>query len=201
MSQGFENPELLCLIALRDAREWFQNEILAGARAHDTAKVKPELDAEDLDLLRGNEAFQIAEFYYLLQQYRLAAPERIRPFLLRHNADMQALVKNKEKRDALGLSVSRLEDGIFSDTQIEKVVQQISDGRLRLDQADLGRLLCSLMSVENTRKSVVALAKGGWLNRIKIGHVLIVSVGRIEACFEQHLRRIVEGLRPAIKDN
>lgn len=201
MGQGTESIELLCLVALREAREWFQTEIVQKARAYDGSKAKAELTEEDFDLLRGNEAFQIAEFYYLLQQFNLADPQRIRQFLYRHNDDMSAMIADKEKRIAMGLSASRLEEGIFSETQIEKVVQQISEGKLRLDQSDLGRLLCSLLSVEITRKSVVALARGGWLTRVKIGHVLIVSSGVLEACFETHLNRIVSSLKSAIQEN
>ncbi len=199
MKQGTESIELLCLIALKDAREWFLNEILQNARTHDASKNKPELDEDDLDRLRGGEVYQIAEFYYLLQQYRLADQKRIRQFLLRHNDDMRALIADKQKRDALGLTTSRLEEGIFSETQIEKVVQQISDGKLRFDQKDVGRLLCSLFSIENTRKALVALDRGGWLTIVKTGHNLIMSSGRMEACFEQHLNKIVSSLRSAIQ--
>jgi hypothetical protein len=114
--------------------------------------------------------------------------------LERHNEDMEEYASNKEKRDLLGLSKARVEEALFSDTQIEKVVQNISDGKLRLDQTDLGRLLGTLRSPETTRKAVVALSKAGLLNRINIGQVIVVSTGALEKYFEAHLQRIVRML-------
>jgi hypothetical protein len=88
--------------------------------------------------------------------------------------------------------------GLFSEQGIEKVVQQISDGHLRLDQSDLGRLLVTLISPETTRKAVVALAKGGLLTRVRIGQVLVVSNGVLESYFEKHLSAIVSDLKVAL---
>jgi hypothetical protein len=48
-------------------------------------------------------------------------------------------------------------EAIFTEPQIEKVAQHCVDGRLRLDQTDLGKLLAPIVSAETTRKAVVAL--------------------------------------------
>ena len=195
--QDPECLELKCLIALRDSRAAFFTEIMnhAGAEA---AKTASQLTKEEADLLRSNEAFQVAEFFYLVRQFGLSDRRKIRLYLLRHNQDLEELIANKEKRELLGLSKSRLEDGLFSEQGIEKVVQQIADGKLRLDQSDLGRLLITLISPETTRKVVVALAKGGLLTRVRIGQVLVVSNGILESYFEKHLSAIVSGLRDAL---
>jgi hypothetical protein len=195
-----ENPEsieLKCLIAFRDARATFFTEIINRART-DAAKTSSQLTKEEADLLRSNEALQIAEFFYLVKTFGLSDRRKIRLYLLRHNQDLKELIADKEKRDLLGLSRSRLEDGIFSEQGIEKVVQQIADGQLRLDQSDLGRLLITLISPETTRKAVVALAKGGLLTRVRIGQVLVVSNGVLESYFEKHLSAIVNDLKVAL---
>lgn len=164
-----------------------------------SSEPKLELNTEDIDLLRSNEVFQIAEFYYLAQKYGLADRGKIRPYLLQHNEDMRELIANKAKRDALGLPKSRLEnEALFSDTQIQKVVQLVADGKLYLDQSDLGRLLCTLISAETTRKAVVVLGKAGFFDRIKIGSVLIVSNGKLETYFEKHLHSIVIALQQGV---
>jgi hypothetical protein len=83
--------------------------------------------------------------------------------------------------------------------QIEKVVYEISEGKLRLDQSDLGSLLSPCMSPETTRKAVIALGKGGLLRRIKIaGRVIIVSAGILEGYFEKHLRAVVTSVQGAL---
>lgn len=197
---SFEDANFTCLCALRDARAGFFDSLVNAANAYvDKEKVAP-LTAQDIDLLRSDEAFQVAEFYYLVRKFELGDPRRVRPFLLRHNDDIVHLIENRERRQAQGLTESRLKDCLFSDIQIEKVVQQISDQRLRLDQADLGRLLGSLVSAETTRKAVVALAKGGLLHRHKIGQVLIVSPGILETLFDDHLRSIVDALHISFRE-
>lgn len=190
-----ETLELHCLIALRDARAGFYNDIVAHALAHGGAP----LNADDVAALRGEEAFQIAEFYYLVERFSLGNPANARAFLGRHNEDLRELLADKEKRAAQGLSSARLQDCLFSDMQIEKVAHEISDGKLRLDQSDLGNLLSPCMSPETTRKAVIVLAKGGLLKRIKIGRVLIVSDGTLEKHFEKHLHSIVTSVRAAIE--
>jgi hypothetical protein len=167
------------------------------ARA-EVAKTSSQFTKEESDLLRSNEVFQVAEFFYLVQKFGLSDRRKIRLYLLRHNQDLKELIADKEKRELLGLSRSRLEDGLFSEQGIEKVVQQISDGHLRLDQSDLGRLLVTLISPETTRKAVVALAKGGLLTRVRIGQVLVVSNGVLESYFEKHLSAIVSDLKVAL---
>ena len=207
-----EPAEVTCLVALRDARASFQNEIVAHARKHfygdrwksevilpagarDAGPDRDRLTTEDIDSLRSNETHQIAEFYYLIWKFGLAERRKIRMYLQRHNDDMRAYIKDKEKRDLIGFPLARAKDAIFSETQIERVVQNVSENGLRLDQADLGRLLSTLMSPETTRKTLLSLAKGGLLNRINIGHVLVVSNGTLEGYYESHLRIIVDALK------
>jgi hypothetical protein len=62
----------------------------------------------------------------------------------------------------------------------------------------MSRLLTTLISPETTRKAVLALAKGGLLNRVRIGEVLIVSPGTLEAYFHKHLHTIVSALKDTL---
>jgi hypothetical protein len=177
----------------------FVSDLLAHAREHAT-KSMPAIafDKEELDLLVGNEAFAIAEFYYLASKHGLNDRRRMRDYLLRHNEYLEELIRDKDKRDELGKTVSRLKEGIFTDQAIAKVVQHISEGKIYLDQADLGRALTPMFSAETTRKAVIALAKGGLLDRFRIGQVLVASNGTLERYFEKHLSSIVRDIKQAV---
>jgi hypothetical protein len=213
--QDTECAELTCANALRDARAAFAHEIVLHARKHfyqdrwESEVIRPpgakgagpdknRLTTEDLAALRSDEAHKIAEFYFLIWKYKLDDRENIRFFLHRHNEAMRKYIAQKEKRDLIGFPEARARDAIFSEPQIERVVQNISYDGLRLDQADIGRLMSLLMSPETTRKTVVVLAKGGLLKRINTGHVLVISTGTLERSFENHLRIIVGALKPDI---
>jgi len=191
---GRDDLDLQCLIALRDARSQLIDDLVTHAHRH-VAETKVELTSEDLDILCTGGAFDVADFYYLVDRYGLNEKRNIRAFLLRHNADIDEYLSNKEKRTRLGISQQRLKESIFSETQIERIVQSVADGKLRLAQADLGCLLYSIMSAEKTRRAVVVLAKAGLLTRINIGMVLVVSNGTLEQYYERHLRSIVSHLR------
>jgi hypothetical protein len=191
-----EPIELRCLLALQEARATFFKDIVI----HGLSNSETALGSEDIAALRGEEIFHIAEFYYLAHRYSLGEPTRIRAFLQRHNEDLNELLADKEKRAAQRLTTSRLKDCRFSEIQMEKVVQHISDGKLRLDQSDLGNLLARRMSPETTRKAVIALGKGRLLRRINIGRVLLISEGILESYFEKHLRAVIVSVGGALHE-
>lgn len=189
-----DSLEMQCLASMTDAKDWFINEIVT------TVDPDTRLSSEEIDVLKGDATFRVAEFYYLVDCNDLVDRVRMRGFLQRHNEDIRSLLGDKAKRTSLGLSVSRLEEGIFNDEQIQKVVHYIADGRLWLEQADLGRLLSLLMSPETTRKAIVVLGKAGLLDRVRIGSVLTASNGTLERCFEAHLKMIVDTLKGLLKE-
>lgn len=188
-----ESRELTCLVALREARASFFHDVIAHARSH-AEKHGTSITQDDVDLLRSENAYQVAEFYFLIEELNLSNRTKTKSFLRRHNADMQALLEDRPKREMMGLLRQRVEEAIFSEIQIEKVSENIIDGKLRLDQSDLGRLLSTIMSPETCRKVVVSMAKGGLINRINIGQVLVISNGNIERCFRAHLTRMSNGI-------
>ncbi|MBR0731684.1 hypothetical protein ABIF64_001736 [Bradyrhizobium japonicum] len=191
------NAALQCLIALREARSQLIDDVVTHARNHAAAS-QTDLTQEDIDILCTGGAFEVAEFYYLVDRYNLNDKRNIRAFILHHNADVEECLTNKDKRMSLGLSVQRLKESLFSETQIERVVQSVAEGKLRLSQTDLACLLYQIMSAEKTRRAVLALAKAGLLIRINIGMVLIVSDGTLEKYFERHLRFIVTHLQGSL---
>jgi len=191
--QSRESQEARCLFALREARTSFINDLLSCAYEHLGSPKK--LSDVDRVLLRSEETFAIAEFYYMLEENKLPDPHKIRLFLQGHNEAMREYASNKDRRDLIGLSKSRAEEAIFTEPQIEKVVQHCVGGRLRLDQTDLGKLLASIVSAETTRKAIVALAKAGLINRINATNVLLISNGKLEHYFRKHLTAIVSAVK------
>lgn len=197
MSSGGDiNKELMCLVALRDARSSFFRDLIAHATQHlsETTGVESKLSKDDFDIIRSESTYQIAEFYYLADEFRLADRRRIRAFLNRHNSDMDELLQDKNKRETMKLISQRIEEAKFKDFQIERVVENIIDNKLRLDQTDIGRLLSPLMSPETCRKALISLSKGGLINRINVGQALIISNGNLEKYFKKHLSQIAEAL-------
>ena len=192
---GPQSIELKCLFSLQKARTTFFREIISHAKNYSNSGPpgsKKEITKEDVDVLRGNGTYHIAEFYYCVQEYNLGDRQNIIFFLKSHNEGMQEYISNKENCDLIGFSKSGAEEAIFSEVQIEKVVQNISGNTLRLDQSDVGRILLPMISPETTRKALVTLDKGGLITRIKIGQVLIVSTGTLEKYFREHLSSIVK---------
>lgn len=115
--------------ALRDARASFFDNLVNAARSYASENGLPSLSPDHVDVLRSEEVFQVAEFYYLVKKFDLGDPRRVRPFLLRHNDDINKLIADKERRHAQGLTESRLKEAFFSEVQIEAMVS--SGERLR----------------------------------------------------------------------
>jgi len=185
--------ELKCLAALQAAQATLSRQIVSHARTYLVSK-GAELSDDDVKVLRGDGAYQIAKFYYLAEEYDLANRRKIRLFLDSHNEEMREYASNKEKRDSIGFTKVSAEAAIFSEPQIERVVLSITKGKLRLDQADVGRILWHLISPETTRKALVTLAKGGLITRVNIGQMLVISNGKLEQYFKNHLTFIASTL-------
>lgn len=186
--------ELHCLNALREGRALFFHSIMSHARQN--ACQPPGKAADDIDLLLSENTYQVAAFYYMVEERHLSERSVIRGCLQRHNEDMTALLADRAKSRLMGLPPQRVRGAIFQPHQIEKVVQNVEviDGksRLRLDQSDLGRLLIEVMSAETCRKVIIGLSNAGLLSRINIGSVMIISTGVLESYFRRHLQHIVQ---------
>jgi hypothetical protein len=147
----------------------------AEARTYNRGQEPSETEPteQDIDLLRSDNTYQVAEFYYMIHECQLADRQKIRDLLIRHNNDMEALANNRAKCRLMGLSPQRLKEARFSPQQINRVVQNIVDGRLRFEQSDVGRLLSQVIAPETCRKVLVALGRAGLLERLDIGARLL----------------------------
>jgi len=194
------SPELSCLTALTNARAMFFQDIVKHYRAH-TAE-PPEVVAADVDLIMSDSSYQIAQFYFVVEERGLADQEKIKSYLDCHNKRMSNLAKpeNKGICDLIGVTQDRMKWAKFEDDQITKVLMDItlvrSKPRLRLDQSALSRLLSRVLAPETCRKSIVALGNGGLLNRFpRRGEVAVISTGLLEDYFRKHLTHIVQVLK------
>ena len=188
--------EFRCLDAMRAARAIFFDDIVAHARRHQAEAVRNGASPRNVAVatLRSENAYQIAEFYYLAEEFGLASPLTIGEFINNHNRDMQILLEDTERLALYGVRKERIAEAIFSQEEKAKVVENTVVGRLRLDQSDVGRCLATLISPETCRKTLVALGDGGLLERKKVGSVIVTSTGILEAYFRNHLRMIAESL-------
>ena len=152
--------------------------------------------------LRSEDIFQIAMFYYELDETDQANPSKMRPFLLRHNAYLAELSSDPKKCIAMGVRPDRIGKAILSERQIDKVLVLLGvterDGRVRhraaFDQTVLGSLFADIMSREQCRLSIVLLEDFGLLERHKLTSVEVVSTGELENCFRSYLQKLLVDL-------
>jgi hypothetical protein len=189
--------EFACLEAMRSARSMFLDDIVAHSQRYRADVTTTDTSAEDVRVasLRSDNIFHVAEFYFQCEHYRLNDPVRIAEFIDRHNDSMRELLKSGAALRQRGLLAHRVKNAIFSDEQKAKVIETALDkDRLRFDQSDIGRFLSPIISPETCRKTLVALADGGLLERRNIGQVLVISTGVFEKYYRAHLRRIVDAI-------
>ena len=89
-----------------------------------------------------------------------------------------------------GLSRDRIASGILSEAQIQNLVDEAEDGRLRFDQSSFSCLLVEVMAAESCRKIIILLESCGFLKRIGSNNIRIKSEGKLEALYREHLRTI-----------
>ena len=185
------SAELKTLSALRAARAEFFDNVTGHAATWRGENGLPPLEREDRKLIRTDGVAQIAEFFFVVREGRIAEPDRLRGFLARHNADMDALIASCERGyTETGLSRARIAKAVFTDRQIEYLVHECSGGEARFDQLSLGRIFTQSMAFESCRKLLVLLSETGFLRRQEYNQVLISSKGILEDFYAAHLRRI-----------
>lgn len=189
------NRELDCLEATRTAQEEFRRAITEHARESRRAEDK-ELSREDVEILRSDFTYKIAQFYYTALEAHLIEPARLRAFLKYRNEEMQKLIDSKSERDLLKLSSSIVQGALFTPTNINNVIHMNrgSPGPLVLNQKYLGSLLIEYMSRESCRKIIVGLGSLGLLNRNPTGETLIETENILEMFFKKHLEMMADYL-------
>ncbi|MGB7262704.1 MAG: hypothetical protein WBC68_11595 [Albidovulum sp.] len=184
---------LLCLVAMREARTKFFGMVEAHAVAYRIENSMPEIAPEQRRILRSDTVAQIAEFYYILQSAHISGDKALRGFLERHNQDMRDLLGSCVRgRARNGLAEERIKAALFSDKQINYVVHESQQGGPRFDQQSLARIFIQSMSRETCRTTLVFLSECGFFDRHEFNQVLIVSKGVLEQLYSEYLAVIVE---------
>ena len=174
--------------AVHEARAGFQEALVAGSLMQELHFVR---------LLRQEPVYRMAEFFYLVRAFRLDSEEKIRRYAELHNRHLAALGADAAKLHRLGLTRTRVAQGVFAPDSIPKLVENYRSGGGALDQSDLSRLLIEQMSTETCRKTAVVLTQAGYLERRRSPYksVLVRSTGAMEQLFAQslaHVRRALE---------
>jgi hypothetical protein len=191
--------ELQLLAAIRASQAAFCDQLIAAAREHRAANPvdgRTVLDAEEVRQLRSDGTAQLAEFFFSIEEMGLGEPVALRAYLNRHNDALQAKL-NELRRDGEaytpnGLSRDRIAGGLLEAAQIDHLIEEAEDGRLRFDQGNLACLLVDAMSAESCRKLVLVLANCGFLRRIGRNNVRIRSEGKLETLYRAHLSAILD---------
>src|SRR5579875_182491 len=150
---------MACLLAIRTGREWFDSQLVRHMAEHfppSGAKKKA------IATVRSDNAYHLAEFFYVARELDLLRHDRATQLIARHNADMKDLEGDPERAWNLDLSPQRVKDAMFSEEQQRKIFEgQVrgGDDRIELDQSDLSKLLSPLMSQETCRQILVAMSK------------------------------------------
>lgn len=198
MPSSGESRELRCLTAISECRLYFFDKVVSHAELHFEPS-NPTRHFDDLiPVLRGDNAYHLAEFFYLAEELELLDPENLKMLLERHNADMRKLKGDKRKMRLMGLNAQRVENAIFTTEQVKKISIDNgldSRGKVNLDQTDLSKLVANLMSAESCRQTVVAFSEAELLDRKGHGKVLVSSPGTLERYFREHLAKIDNALK------
>jgi hypothetical protein len=185
-----ESRELRCLTAITEGRLYFCEKLADHASRHlSSTNSRHHLD-EIIRILRGDNTYNVAKFFYLMEELSLAIPDNLRMLIHRHNDDMNKLLGDTTRTRMMGLSPQRVEEAIFSADQEDKIFidnDLTADGKVQLDQSDLSKLLSPLMSPESCRQTMLTLAESGLLNRRGRGRLFISSSGVLERYFREHL--------------
>ena len=194
------SPELVCLMALRQARADFFDAVGEAAEEWRRAQREPELSRDERRLMRSDGVAQIAEFFFVLRDAGLTSPAAIADFLRRHNADMQALLDSCSRGyTRFGLSAARIREAMFQPHQIDLIVHESSGERATFDQRSIGKILTQVMSFESCRTLLVLMASAGLLQRRDFRSVVLISShGTIEDIYRRHLRSMVEAMTGAL---
>jgi hypothetical protein len=198
MPSDGESRELRCLTAITEGRLYFCEKLVHHGALHFNPSDPHRQINDIIPILRGDNAYHIAEFFYLLEELDLYDPAKLTMLIDRQNSDMKNLYSDRSRMSVIGLNPQRVKDAIFSDDQQKKIFLDNGldeHGKVQLDQSDLGKFMAIFMSAESCRQAVLALSDCGFLNRRGHGTVLVSSAGTLEYYFREHLAKIDAHIR------
>jgi len=188
---GADGPlaaDLELIDELRRARQEFQQKICSASE---------DQNEDLLELLRSESMYEFSEFFYLLKARRIQTADDIKMLAEAHNDYLAELTGDDLKMRRIGLKRDRLLLAIFTSDTLPRLVQNWRDQPGAIDQSNLGRLLVTIMSVETTRKLVVAASRAGFLHRDKTpyGTFVVRSTGKMEDVYGSVVRELRLSLR------
>ena len=170
-------------------------EVLHEARAKFELNMVTEAAIEDKHFARQmlqQPIYQMVEFFYLTHAFQLDSAVKIRRYAELHNIHLEALQTDHTRISRMGLTLTRVRQGIFPKDCILKLVENYSLRKAALDQSDLSRFLIETMSRETCRKTVLVLTRAGYLERERSPYksILVRSTGVMESLFTDHLEYV-----------
>jgi hypothetical protein len=185
---GEYDAELALLGHIRASRSKFLSDVTSesGSREPDV-----------ISLLRSENTYILAEFLFQLRARRIDSSEKLEALVGAHNEFMARLAKDPILADRLGLNRDHILDAIITGEVLPRLRTYWSEYGAAIDQSTLARFLITLMSAETCRKVIVASEKAGFLDRVKKpgGTILVVSHGRLEEMFGDHLTSLLSAIK------
>jgi hypothetical protein len=149
-------------------------------------------DEEILEVLRLDNMFEFAEFFFTMAAMGLDGAEDIVILADMHNQRMVDLVNNEPALRLRKLRKDRLLKAIFTSDTRPRLEQTWRESPGSMDRSNLARFLGTQMSTETTRQLVVACEAAGFLTRrtTSFGTVVIASTGTMEKVFCSCMREM-----------
>ena len=192
-----ENKDLWLIGAYREARASYVRSISSYA---DEWRGSPNLDVvtpKERQLLVGPYVEAVAQLF--LETKSIIKKNRfdVRKIFDSHNEKMLNTIKKYNKKgkyriSEYGINIPRIENAMFKQNQIEKLIYDIeAHGDLILDQRSLSKLLVESMSSETCRNVIILLSSVGMLDRKEFPSVVIIRPnGNLESIYMDFLEDI-----------
>ena len=150
------------------------------------AELSLEKDEQHIVRLRQDTIYNVVEYLFILSNFDLTDQAVFVNYLQLHNNHIQGLLDCRDKQQRMGLTVDRLDKGVFSERALMKTAANFATSDGAVDQSDLARLMITLVSPETCRRSIEVLEVSGFLTRTisPFGSMLVKSKGTAEAEFE-----------------
>ena len=191
------------MIAMRDARRQFFDDITEYACSHHVPLLRRRKLAtleQTVDLIRSDYTYQIATFYFTVEEQGLANENRIKQFIDRHERARRLILTDPKKRELLNLKEDRLTNAEFKIGHIDEIADAISRSgeprRLQLNISSFSRFLTTLMSPTSCENAVLALRDACLITCQNLAaSVRIDDASTLVFYYRKHLTDVLTALR------
>jgi hypothetical protein len=186
--------ELRLMILLEKERSAYADEVVAYAQQTQTTDLSPD----DVSDLRGPHVELVAQMFLAFRNLEEAGAESYRYFLRERMEHNNRLIADKTIRRRLGKSRHDLESYTMKPSEIDKIVKNfiIENGKVRLNLAQIHKLVSSVVSATTLKDTIDLLERSGFLMRGEF----VVSRGILEDMYRRHLQRIISGMSAGITE-